>query len=261
MQSGHGTYLKRRSIGNLTMDRRDGSATLELVLSMPILLALIVGIVWLGTSVIAQTDVTIEARQNTWSQRDEPTGTALLFLKDDVLSENATQEVDVSPLFDEAESPESSHDVMAGAWGHEKLPLDKAPNWKQYALAAANAKTGSLQNGYVDAQNKFSQFKNEASNVWQSIGANLIRQVTSFGDAADSALEGGEQAGESEKAKASSQIKSKLNAKKRELSQARDDLRNLDSDASDALRDVYKNRIKRLKADVDDLQDDLEALE
>ena len=240
---------------------RNGAATLELVLCMPILLALMIGIVWLGTSVIAQTEVTIEARHKTRSKRDEPTGTALLFLKDDVVSDDATQEVEVSPLFDDVESPESSHDVMASVWDHEKLPIDKAPNWKQYAVAAVNAKSAPLQNKYVNGRNKLNQFKSEAGNIWKQIGVDFIRQLTSLGDSAKSLLEGGESAGDGEKAREKSRINRELNAKKSELDKAREKLDGLDEDASDTYRDVLKNRVKRLAAEVDDLESDLEAME
>ena len=177
-----------------------------------------------------------------------------MFLKDDVISDNATQTVEVSPMFDDTESPESSHDVMSGAWDFEKLPLDKVPNWKQYATAAANAKTAAVQNGYVDAQNDFSQFKNEAGNIWNTLAAGLIRQLTGLGDTVQTALEGAENAGEGEKTRERARINRDLNAKKNELEEAREALKNLDDDASESLRGVLKNRVERLKAEVDDLE-------
>ncbi len=238
-----------------------GVATLELVLCLPILLALIVGVVWLGNSVIAQTDVTVEARHKTWSQRGQADTTALLFLKDDIVSEDATQEVKVSPLFDDTESPESSHDVMGAAWDYEQLALDKAPNWKQYALAAANAKTGSIQNGYVDAQNKLSQFKSESSNIWNTIGAALIRELTQFGDSAESSLEGGDSKSEQSKSQTRNRLRKELDAKRAKLQEAKQAEDDLDDGASDALKKVHKNRIERLKAEIEDLKDDLDAID
>jgi outer membrane murein-binding lipoprotein Lpp len=238
-----------------------GTATLELVLCLPILLALVVGIIWLGNSVIAQTEVTIEARHKAWLKRDESPGTALLFLKDDVVSEESTQTVEVSPLFDDVESPESAHDVMAAVWDFEQLPLDKAPNWKQYATAAANAKTAGIQNGYVDARNHFARFKNDARNVWSTIGAALIRQLSGLGNSAKTQLEGGENAGSSKKDQLGNQIQRELSARENQLKRAREALNNLDDEASDAFRNVLKNRIKRLKAEIDDLEADLEALD
>jgi hypothetical protein len=240
---------------------RSGTATLELVLCLPILLALVVGIIWLGNSVIAQTEVTIVARHKTWSKRDQSPGTALLFLKDDVVSDQQTQEVSVSPLFDDAESPESSHDVMVAAWDFESLPLDKAPNWKQYAIAAANAKTAGLQNGYVDANNRFAQFKSDARNIWTTVGAALIRQLTGFGDAAKTQLQGGESAGADSQSQLKSRLERDLETKQNQLKQAREAIKNLDDDASEALQKVLKNRVARLKSEIDDLESDLEALD
>jgi hypothetical protein len=215
----------------------------------------------LGNSVIAQTEVTIVARYNTWSKRDQSPGTALLFLKDDVVSDEQTQQVSVSPLFDDTESPESSHDVMAAAWDSESLPLDKVPNWKQYAIAAANAKTAGLQNAYVDANNQFSQFKNDARNIWTTVGAALIRQLTGLGDAAKNQLESGENAGSDKQKQLENRLERELNTKQEQLDRAREALKNLDDDASDAFRKVLKNRIERLKSEVDDLEADLEALD
>ncbi len=238
---------------------RAGAATLELVLSMPILIAIVVGLVWLGTSAVAQTEVTVEARHQTWSKRSEPAGTALLFLKDDVVNDTATTTVDVSPIFDDAAPPESSHDIMVGSWSHETLPLDSAPNWKQYAIAAANAKTGAAQVGYSDARNNLTQFRSQASSLWNSLGAGLIRQLTGLGDSVRSALDGGKNSGANE-SRERTKINQKLAAKRAELSAARRALRELDDDASESLRDVMKNKIERLRAEIDDLEADRRAL-
>jgi ElaB/YqjD/DUF883 family membrane-anchored ribosome-binding protein len=238
-----------------------GVATLELVLCLPILLVLIVGIVWLGNSVIAQTAVIIDARHQTWQQRGNPTGTALLFLKDDIVSEESMGEVNVSPLFDDMDAPESSHDVMAAVWDSEQLPLDQVPNWKQYLVAAANAKTAGLQNGYVDARNQLNGFKNSASNIWKTIATNLIRDLTNLGDSAKSLLGNAESSESSKQQQAKNRIKRELETKRAQLKAARQERRELDEDASQALRDVLDNRIDRLQAEVDDLKSDLEAID
>ncbi len=239
--------------------RRKAAAALELVLSMPILLAIIVGIVWLGSSVIAQTEVTVEARHKTWTKRSSPTGTALLFLKDDVVSDEATRTVEVSPIFDGESAPESSHDLMITPWDHESLKLDKAPSWKEYALAAVNAKTGSGQVAYTDARNNFTQFQNQAGNIWNTIGVGLIRQLTNLGDSAEAALGGGKNE-KADEARERAKIDRQLAAKRAELRDAKTALRQLDGDASDELRDVLKNKVIRLEAEIEDLKADRRAL-
>lgn len=240
--------------------RRQGTAALELVLSMPVLLSLIVGIVWLGTSVVAQCEVTVEARHKAWSKRTQETGTALLFLKDDIVNDDATQTVDVSPMFDGEGAPESSHDLMTTPWDHESLPLDKAPNWKQYATAAVNAKTGSAQVTYSDAGNKFAQFKNQARSIWSNIGANLIAELTRLGGSADSALNGGKNQ-KADQARERAKIDRQITAKRAELRAARQRLNQLDDEASDALRQILQNKVKRLEAEIDDLKDDRKAID
>lgn len=238
-----------------------GTATIELVLSMPILLAIIVGIVWLGSSVIAQTHVTVEARHKTWSQRDQTNENALVFLQDDIVSQQVAQTVNVSAFFDDASPAESKHDVMAGAWDYETLKLNEAPNWQLYARAALNAKTASIQNNYVDASNKLTQFKNAAGNIWRSLATNLIRELTSLGDSVGSFLKLGQDAEEAKKSQQRQQINRDLATKKRELASAENELRNLDDDATDALKDVLKNRVERLEAEVENLESDLEAID
>jgi len=239
--------------------RRKAAAALELVLSMPILLAIIVGVVWLGSSVIAQTEVTVEARHKAWTKRSEPTGTALLFLKDDVVSDEATKSVEVSPIFDGESAPESSHDLMVTSWDHESLKMDKAPNWKEYALAGVNTKTGSGQVAYTDARNQFTQFQSQAGNIWNTIGASLIRQLTNLGASAESALGGGKNE-KADEARERAKIDQQLTARRTELRAAKTALRQLDKDASPEHRDVLKNKVKRLEAEMEDLKDDRKAL-
>ena len=240
---------------------RKGVATLEFALCLPILLAIVVGVIWLGTSVIAQTEVTIEARHKAWSKRDASAGTALLFLRDDIASDQASKTVEVSPVFDDGESPESKHDVMQAAWDHRQMPLKSAPSWKEFAKAAANAKTGGLQVGYVDATNKFTRFKSDAGNVWENLGAKLIEELTGLGDQAKSLLKNGEDAGESKKQQARQKIRSELDARRQELREAKQKLRELDAEASETLKKVLKNRVKRLEAVIDDLKADLRAID
>ena len=207
---------------------------------MPVLLILIVGVVWLGFSVVAQTEVTVSARHKTWVKRDKPEGQALLFLRDDIVEDSATEKVEISSVFDDVGSPESSHDVMVGSWDSEKLKLEKAPNWKEYALAAANAKTGSAQTAYVDASNKFTSFKRQASNLWKSLGANLIRQITDLGDSVGDLLKNGKSRESAKKERQRSRIEAQLSENKDELQAAKQELRDLDEDSSKALEEGFR---------------------
>ncbi len=244
----------------LTTASRQGTATLELVLSLPLLLVLVVAIVWLGSSVIGQSQVIIRARHQAWSGRTQASGQALLFLKDDIVSDQAADSVDIGPLFEGTPGPEASHDVLALAWDHQQLPLDRAPNWKQYAIAAANAKTGSAQVAWTDAGNAYSKWRGEAGNVWNTLGAALIRQLTGLGDAATSGFSEAERTGTDRTAERQ-RISRRIATAQTELRETRRQLRELDDDASDALKKVLRNKIKRLEAEIDRLRADRKAVD
>src|SRR5205085_1404108 len=68
---------------NFTIPRastaRAGIATLEFAMALPFLLLLMVGITWLGFSVVTRTEVLVEARTKVWKQRfDNPKQEPLL---------------------------------------------------------------------------------------------------------------------------------------------------------------------------------------
>lgn len=242
--------------------QRRGVATLEFTLSLPLLLAIFVVIVWLGFSVAGQSGVAVEARHKAWEKRSKPEGTALLFLKDDIVREKAEGKVEVSPLLDGLPQPESSHSVMIGSWDHRKLKMDKAPNWTEYAKAAANAKTGSAQIAYTDARNDFNQWKQLSQNAWGTLGQQFLSELTNldnlFGSNADKA-----KSDTADTAKERQKLNRQIAAKQRELDSAKQRLRELQSsdDDSKARIKIQRNKIKRLQNDLRELKSDLNDLE
>ena len=234
-------------------DRR-GTATLEVALSLPLLLAFMVAMIWLGASMIAQSQVIVEARHQAWDQRDETPGTGLLFMKDDFISISSSETIEMGPMFENFEPPESSHDVMVGAWDHEKLPLDKVPNWKQYVIAGVNAKTGGLQR----AANTFIEWRSLAANAWQTLATDAIKQLTGLGDSVGSAIDRGQGGYDADSPERDKLIK-QIREKRSELRTAEERLKELkaNEDANSALIRIYKNRVQRLKADLDILDLDI----
>ncbi len=144
--------LTRRSI-------RRGIATLEFAMALPTLLLLMVGITWLGFSVIGQSEVLIEAREKTWQERfDDKAKTPLVFpsglkalknplypAESDYVSETATKTIHVSPIFDKAAPPTASNTVLAGSWDHRAMPFTSFPDWKLMAVAGSSGTGGELQ--------------------------------------------------------------------------------------------------------------------
>ncbi len=154
-----------------------GVATLELVMCMPIILALMVALVWLGSSVVGQSQVAIEARRDAWQRRFEAgSSKALDFLADDFTTATATTEVKVGNLVDDASPPESSHDVAVNVWDHATIRMNESPNWELYLTAAINAKTAGLQVAYSDARNQISQLQGQAGQAVVGEIQNAIRE-------------------------------------------------------------------------------------
>jgi hypothetical protein len=143
---------------SLTNPRR-GIATLEFAMALPFLLLLMVGITWLGYSVIGQSQVLIKAREKTWQQRFEDKAKAPLIFPSsvkavtnslypgdkDYISETATQAVHVSPVFDKAPPPKASNTVLAGSWDHRAMPFTRFPDLELMAKAGASGTGGDVQ--------------------------------------------------------------------------------------------------------------------
>jgi hypothetical protein len=170
-----------------------GIATLEFVMALPILLLLMVGITWLAFSVIGQAEVLVKARNDAWRERFKnlsdkplifPSGLGavrnpLYSEEKDYVNKSVSKKIDVSPVFNGIAGPKASVMVLAGSWDHRAMDMNKPPNLKLYAIAAANAVT-------KDLQTKLSQLDSLINNL-ENFGAVAIAQaITSSKDAANS---------------------------------------------------------------------------
>jgi hypothetical protein len=134
-------------------------ATLEFCMALPFLALLMVGITWLGFSVIAQTEALVEARNKAWQKRfDNPGQEPLLFsaglvvaknplysYDKDYVTESVTKEVNVSPIFSAMPPPKATHTVLGGSWDHRAMDMNSPPNIKLYGKAIANSATADIQ--------------------------------------------------------------------------------------------------------------------
>lgn len=179
--------------------RRSGIATLEFAMALPVLLLLMVGITWLGFSVIGQTQVLVTARNKAWKQRfDDKAKRPLMFpsglsvaknpfysTEADYATERATQKVQVSPIFNGVPGPEASHTILAGSWDHRAMPLDKPPEWKLMATAAASGKGGSVQTWLTNLSDPLGRLKDIGANILAE-NARRMTQIDSNNAASDS---------------------------------------------------------------------------
>jgi hypothetical protein len=168
-----------------------GMATLEFVLALPVLLLLMVGITWLGFSVIGQTEMLVEARNKAWQKRfdnaaDNPLSFPILpehdlpvlpkYKKDaDYVTETASKKIDVSPVFNTFPGPEASHTVLAGSWDYNAMPLDTPPDFVLMGKAALIGTFGgvldiaSLLTDPLGLVKKFKDAKTRGSQIGNQI--------------------------------------------------------------------------------------------
>jgi hypothetical protein len=136
-------------------------------MALPVLLLLMVGITWLGFSVIGQTEVLVEARNKTWKRRfenasDKPLQFPVLPTYDrkaDFVSEKANKKVDVSPMFSRLPGPEAGHTVLAGSWDYRAMKFDKPPELELMVIAAAIGTAGNIASWKAQLDNPLGLLK------------------------------------------------------------------------------------------------------
>lgn len=258
-------------IASIRLSRKTGIATLELVMCMPVLLLLMVGIVWLGFSVVGQSQVAVEARHKAWQRRfDEGSAAALNFVgNSDFATEEATTAVNVSPLLDDVSPPQSSHDVAMGTWDHNQVDLNAFPNWELYLVAVANAKTAGVQTAYVDGRNLLNQIQTMAGQLVLEQIKNLIKQMLESplgmfkGDAQAGKQQQEDEANEKKQAIRAtiSNIEDELETVEKRIEELQELLEEAeDEDEKESLESrlkVSKNKLKRLEAELKRLKADL----
>ena len=112
-------------------------ATLEFAMALPFILLFMVGITWLAYSVIGQSEVLVQARNDSWRERfknlsDRPLVFPFgidavknpLYPEDkDYVSKTVSKKVNISRIFDSAPGPKASVTVLAGSWDHPRSTL------------------------------------------------------------------------------------------------------------------------------------------
>ncbi|HVT27719.1 MAG TPA: TadE/TadG family type IV pilus assembly protein [Lacipirellulaceae bacterium] len=190
---------------------RRGIATLEFAMALPFLLLLMVGITWLGFSVVTQTEVLVQARDKAWTRRfDNPKQKPLLFpaglvvaknplysYSDDYVTETVTKPVDVSPIFKAAPAPKASHTILSGSWDHRAMDMNSPPNFKLYFTAAANVVTGNIQTQLGSLSNLIESVENSGA----AVIAQALTQGSNFDGMNSSSNSAGRQAEQETKQK------------------------------------------------------------
>ena len=240
-------------------DRR-GIAPLELVLSLPLMLALLVALVWLGFSVIHQAEVDIEARHVAWGKRFEPwAGRSFDFSQVDSLAEgSATKRVSITPMFEQVAGPEARHVVEQGSWDHRSLRFDKFPNLDLVAEMAIAAETGRWVEEVEELQ--------QAIQNWQGVGEvaleealrSIFEELTSPGDRLQTEGDASERRVELDRELERSRAEDNL----AQLRQARDRIEKQLDDADDEsdLKWLREQQLKRIDIEIERAKQRLDDL-
>lgn len=249
-------YPPDRRFDNTT---RRGIATLEFAMALPILLLLMVGLVWLGFSVIGQSEVTVEARNMAWAKRfDNASNKPLVFPIDllvadnplypkekDFVTEKATKKVKVSPVFDGIPGPESSHTILAGSWDHQAMAFDKRVNWDLHAIAVANATTGEVQGALASLSNLDNLFQKLVGDALGKAASDLAAGGASGGGGNIENLGSAPSADTAESEAATEQTKQEKNDTKdrltKEKNRLEEELRQIDRQIEALREELNKN--------------------
>jgi hypothetical protein len=153
---------------------RRGIATLEFVMAMPVLLLLMVGLTWLGYSVIGQSEVIVEARNKAWQKKFTnaadnplifPSAKGVYSRDKDYVTGTASKQVNVSNVFKGIPGPSSTHTILAGSWDHTAMPLSDPPNKKLIISTAISGRLGKLQISLGNFENLLGNVQNMAGST------------------------------------------------------------------------------------------------
>ncbi len=160
-------------------DARLAIATLELVLTLPLLLALIVAMVWLGYSLVGQTQVIVAARHSAWTERfGDWSGRPFDFNHENPHEAEESQSVSVTPVLESASGPQSRHTVEKGNWDHRNVEFRAAPNLELMGQMMFAAKTVGVISDYDDLRDAFGELQNIGDQALSETLAEIARELT-----------------------------------------------------------------------------------
>lgn len=218
-------------MGREKLKTRDGIATLELCMGLPIVLGCVVGLIWFGYSLIGQATVNVEARHAAWSERFAPwIQQAFDFSASQPITESATATVDVVPLLADQPGPEAKQTVVQGNWDHRSVEWTVAPNWSIYVDLATAARLGGLDVTYDAAQLDFQQITDQARTALADALADLAKQLTKVHDEFLNIGQPAELRSDLEADLAIEKLKGEMQQTEDEIERLADELRNVNED-------------------------------
>lgn len=238
-----------------------GIATLELVLTLPLVLALIVAMVWLGFSLVGQVEVTVAARHAAWGERfGSWSGRAFDFNDENPLEARESQLVNVTPMLSSEAGPESQHTVEQGNWDYRNVEFGSAPNLKLTGQMLFAAKTVGVIADYEDLRETFGKLAGVGDAALGEALREIASELTGRSQQVESQGESAEQRTELER----NLDEAKAEGNLRDLEAERDRLKQALKEAGDAEEDtgdqvwLLERQIERIEIEIELAEDRLD---
>jgi hypothetical protein len=139
----------RQLDGQYRNGARRGSAPVEFVMAMPVLLLMFVLIMSVGVFFLGQLKATITARSDAFQQRtsqksQRPLAYNQQTSKSDIFSKSATE----NPIYPSPKisfgAVTSKHAILGGAWDHRELLKGNGPHWDDMGKASIGGATNQI---------------------------------------------------------------------------------------------------------------------
>ncbi len=166
---------KRRSItAGISRHRpRAGTAPLEFVMVLPVILFVLAAILWVGVAMNTQAELTVETRNDAWKRRDGgPSEDAFHFDRQNRIESRMERPVEFLRIFSGFAPASARHAVLAGSWDHLQVPMNDQPNWPLYSRLGIEGNGDQLQQflgGLGDLQSQFPSLQDMIDNQLEPV--------------------------------------------------------------------------------------------
>jgi hypothetical protein len=99
----------------------------------------------------------------------------------DFVTDTATKQVKVSPVFDSLPQPSASHTILAGSWDKTAMPFDRPPDWELLLRAGVSGSTGKVQQVLATLTNIDTVLKGIVGQALASVAQDLVGSGGSAG--------------------------------------------------------------------------------
>jgi len=223
---------------------RSAIATLELVLALPLILSLVVGLVWLGYSVIGQTRVLSQVRHDAFSTRfekldDQPFN----FKRTNIVSSDASEDVSVTPVLRSEAGAKAKLATESGNWDHRSVEFSSSPNLEIATELMIAAQLNGLISQFEDLRSAIAELQRIGDDGLSQVLLDIATELSQPSDVLEASESGTERRAELERDLHRTNVERHL----RELKTERKRLKELMDKQSDSGEEGSNDELYRLQ--------------